>query len=845
LILYNYEKEIPMLKQYLKQSHKLLLLVAVLSSFQIKAQSTTVEIDPSCQRFINGISELDRTKFFSVHDSALDADGIAFRNDYNVTGGRDFWGPYGVAYQQSSPIPEERVPGVYPADLPGNDNVRTIRDGFVMTSHRFWTFKDGLDINAAANWAAEYFKDYINDGEAHEFFEVMNEPFVHAQDYGDNVQDIKRQMSLLFNEVGLRFENTPALANMKVIGYSAAWPSYELFDFGQWNDNQKLFMDLAGENMDAFATHLYDGINVTGQDTKRSGSNSEAILDLIENYSYIKWRKVKPHAITEYGAIESGYGPDYSEIASSQTMTSMNHILMGLLDREDRIAVSIPFATGKATWHITAENNYQPYTPALWIPTNIGEPVPAGWRYSPRILFYDLWKDVKGERALIKSDNPDIQVQAFIDNTKMHVVLSNLDDDTQTVNLRMLSNLENVENVLVKSLKVFPQAMPDFSTETLNAVPSSITLIKDETVVLEYNLSTSPVYSNALRFTSYYPTDYLRPIAANTPLLYGFTGVATGDGFASIRMSIGRKHNVSKKPIVTVNGQTIAVPDNWQGYDQANRDDFFGMIEIPFSANLLRANNEIRVVFPDDGGRVSSLILSTQLFDTPRSALSILGTGNPCPNQNSGKITIKPLLPDTYEAILTGNGVNLTETFSSLFNFENLATGTYMVVVNSTTNPNVSFEYSIEIGQPEDLSVYSRVDQSSRTISLDLSGGESYRIELNGVISATNQSQITLNLIAGENNLKVTTNKECQGEFHRKIILYDNVTIFPSLVENSFTIAFPDIETKSITGQIVLQNTLDTTNKKVTVNVEGLTAGLYFINVQSNTANFQSKIIKK
>ena len=52
----------------------------------------------------------------------------------------------------------------------------------------------------------------------------------------------------------------------------------------------KMFMDVAGEYMHGFSTHLYDGINVIGKETKRSGSNMEAILDLIESYSYEKWQ---------------------------------------------------------------------------------------------------------------------------------------------------------------------------------------------------------------------------------------------------------------------------------------------------------------------------------------------------------------------------------------------------------------------------------------------------------------------------------------------------------------------------------------------------------------------------
>ena len=58
----------------------------------------------------------------------------------------------------------------------------------------------------------------------------------------------------------------------------------------------KMFIGRAGEYMDAFSVHLYDGINVTGTDSKRSGSNSEAVLDMIEAYTSVRFGSPKPLA---------------------------------------------------------------------------------------------------------------------------------------------------------------------------------------------------------------------------------------------------------------------------------------------------------------------------------------------------------------------------------------------------------------------------------------------------------------------------------------------------------------------------------------------------------------------
>ncbi|WP_299556432.1 T9SS type A sorting domain-containing protein [Seonamhaeicola sp.] len=839
----------------------LLTFIFLFTCFWTTAQNTSnVKIDVHCQRYIGDVSELDRTKYFSVHDSGNDTEQSAFRNDYNVTGGRQFWGPYGYAYQASSGTASERKAGVYPGDRSGNDALRFVNKGYVVTSHPRTAFIDNLDIDAAADWAVEYFKDYENDTYRQEFFEVMNEPFVHAHEFYDgwNADEntrIKRHMAAFYNKVAQRIHETPALADVKVIGYSSAWPSMELWDFGHWEDNMKLFMDIAGDNMYAFSTHLYDGINVTGQDTKRSGSNSEAILDLIENYSYIKWGTIKPHAITEYGAIEEGYGDDYSDIASAQTMASINHILFNLLDREDRLVNSIPFITGKATWHITEANNWQPYQAVLWKPTNIGEPVPDGWEYTPRIHFYELWKDVKGKRTFIRSDNPDVQTHAFLDtnSNKLYVCLSNLDDATQTVNLTYLSSMADISEVKIKALKIYPQALPDMSETMVNDAPDSIDLIKDETVVLEYTFNNSITFDNALRTKHYYTQNYLQPITANSVITYNFNNVTIGNGFGTLRMAIGRKHNVSKAPVVKINGITVDVPDNWKGYDQANRDDFFGMIEIPFQASLLKENNEVTLEFPDTGGRVSSLILSVDLLDNADDSSilgSVLSTGNPCPGSTEGMITVSPMVADDLAVNITGNGLNDTYDLNNKLEITGLASGTYTIIITSKTNPDLKTEYEATISEPDPLSVTNKIDVEKQSVSYNLSGGNNYNITFNDRTFTTSASSIELPLQTGNNKIVIKTDKNCQGIYEDNLF-FNTIMGYPNPFKDKLTIDLGLDNSKRVTiqlydplGTLVYGQTHHPKNGKIELNSDFLKDGLYIVTVKTQNTSRHLKTLK-
>ncbi|MBU2912642.1 carbohydrate-binding domain-containing protein [Reichenbachiella agariperforans] len=609
-------------------SKRMLVTLALSLISLLTFAQTSVSISPKVQRYVGSVSQLDRTKYFNIHATNNDSDFTSFYNDYNVGKGRGFWGPFSYSNSKGNPV------GSYPAPQSGGTGVRSV-SRYIGTEHPAAPFKDGLNVQSAANWAAEYYLDFVDASGRPEFFEPMNEPFVHAKDFytgpwsSSENDRIKLQMAELFSAVGAKFHATPELANMKILGYSSAWPSLELNNFGHWDENMKMFMDVAGANMDAFATHLYDGVNVSGQDNKRSGSNSEAILDLIETYSYTKWGTVKPHAISEYGAIEQGYGDNYSDIASIQTVRSINHMLFNLLERENKMAISIPFITGKAEWHITAANNYQPYQAVLFKPTNIGQPNPAGWEYTPRIHFYELWKDVKGKRIYVSSNNPDVQVQGFVDGSKLYVAINNLDEGNETVNLSFAQQVSGLQNVKVKSLKIYDQSMPNMSITTQSTAPSSITLIAGETVVLEYSYASNISFDNTIRSKKYYTSKHLQSILANTAISFTFNNVTTGTGTAVLHMGIGRKHNKSKAPEVKVNGTTVSVPSNWKGYDQANRDDFFGTIDIPVPMNLLQNNNTITVEFPDSDGHVSSMILEVSKYDQAVSVTDGIGLASP------------------------------------------------------------------------------------------------------------------------------------------------------------------------------------------------------------------------
>lgn len=642
-----------------------LLLCLFTLSGTIDAQYL-VKVDPTIQRFIGEVSELDREKYFNIHATWSESDITDdeynhYTQELNGGYGRGFWGPFSVSQQKFGSV------GIYPNETEaqnwgsGSIDYNSSRSTWarrsnriIVTEHPGNVVRWSIDTAAAAKWAANYFKYYFTDEDRPEYFEVMNEPFVHAGDDAFSAEQadeekMRQRMAQWYAAIGRRFDGTPGLENVKVIGYSSAWPSMELWDFDHWNTRQKMFMDTAGQYMDAFAIHLYDGINVTGADSRRSGSNSEAILDLVETYSNIKWGEVKPFAISEYGGIEKGFGDDYSDLRSVQSIRSINHLIFNLLEREDRLDISIPFIGSKGLWHITEANNYQPYGSVMWRPKVVGVPVDENteWVYTPKVYFFELWKNVRGKRVNYYSNNQDIQVQAFVDGSTVFIALNNLDEEDISFDMDIRSIGDNITEVVKKSLKIWSDQDPEYMEESLSSIPQEITLIPSEMMILECKTNSTIQFVNQISSRRYYSLNHLQKIQGmTTAFIFNDVDLGTKKGRASLRMSIARDHDQSKTPTITFNGTELAIPENWAGGEQLSRDNFFGMIEVPVPIELLNTVSAANIRFPDNGGRVSSVVLQVELLDKDTQVERLgkyPGDMRIYPNPTNGMVTIDGL----------------------------------------------------------------------------------------------------------------------------------------------------------------------------------------------------------
>jgi hypothetical protein len=167
--------------------------------------------------------------------------------------------------------------------------------------------------------------------------------------------------------------------------------------------------------------------------------------------------------------------------------------------------------------------------------------------------------------------------------------------------------------------------------------------------------------------------------------------------------------------------------------------------------------------------------------------------------------------------------------------------------------PDYELCYSLEVPQPEDLSVSGKVSTLNKEITLDLKGGTRYTIYLNGTRYETAASQISLPLSQPVNELEVHTDQDCQGVYTQTITLTEDLIVLPNPIENGdLQVFIPGMEGGevqirlfSLDGSSVLNKRLTVSSGEIHFNMDTYARGVYLLNVILADQLYSYKIIKR
>ena len=142
--------------------------------------------------------------------------------------------------------------------------------------------------------------------------------------------------------------------------------------------------------------------------------------------------------------------------------------------------------------------------------------------------------------------------------------------------------------------------------------------------------------------------------------------------------------------------------------------------------------------------------------------------------------------------------------------------------------------------------------KSLESVSYQLKGGKSYSITHNGITKQTTESEYTLYLEKGVNNVSISTGIACQGIFEQSYFNSETVVFAPNPFKETLGIYIggkelnANIELFTSDGKKVLSEeySLTTNNRTIYINTSSLTSGSYVVKVINASVN-QSQIVIK
>jgi len=634
-------------------------LTILVSPVELNAQTVNVDVNLNVgHSFTGNATYMDRKKFINIHADVNDHDWEEtdyeftnnFRNDflnrYDVNMGR---ATGGIGWTMNNVIREDpNRKGFADVSHIQSEGIRSKNNYAAKTDwHRYegrnqqvlaaqlhplypdgtktqkgWSFSQTDNSNqpfgtASGQFFAHYIKNFHGNGGgsgplAPSYVEIVNEPLWELSDEIDKVFKFHRTVSQEIKKIN---------PNVQVGGYCTAFPDFEVDNFDRWKNRWQKFMDSSGQFMDFWAIHLYDFPSIgRGQKRLRRGSNIEATFDMLEQYSMMKFGRIKPTIISEYGAQSHDYRGAWSPYRDYLHNTSCNAMTMQFMQRANTIGAAINFTMIKGEWATTGVND----TMGNRLVRRKNEPnsLSGPWVYADSVHFYQLWSDVKGRRVDSRPSNIDIMTDAYVTGNKAYVLLNNLDWSNKQVNINLFGrNGANIQSLKVKNYRRNNNNTAGViyqSTHNAGSIPGSITMGAEGTAILEYTFSKNIPVNQTSNERKYYATSYLKPIRANQTLNFDINSVGTGSdqGEVMLRIGMGRAHGKSLNPTVSVNGYLVDVPTNWRGDAQADRSSFFGVLEVPVPYEFLKWNNRISLTFGDNGGHVSSVAMQVFGFSS-------------------------------------------------------------------------------------------------------------------------------------------------------------------------------------------------------------------------------------
>ena len=340
-----------------------------------------------------------------------------------------------------------------------------------------------------------------------------------------------------------------------------------------------------------------------------------------------------------------------------------------------------------------------------------------------------------------------------------------------------------------------------------------------------------------------------------------------GEKFFPTKVNFDDNHRTMDNFLNYGNMQGFKIP-----YDM-NNDGFFEMVHIEFG-NFIKSNNKngnieiFEFSFDNDKDGVinqndanpndlysnSNDVNGNKIFSLPNDNFSISIENLSCRGSSDGSIAVSAVDENlNYTLTINGNEThNLDPSGGYSKSISNLNPGQYNLCFTVEGESGYNQCFDINISEPAPLSASSRVDIVDKSISFDLSGSDKYTIVHNGIEKDFDHSNPKIALRKGVNFLKVKTDKLCQGSYAEEVFISEEVEFYPNPTKDYVNLyihgkdSTVDIRVINRDGNILNTSCNEIhSNRKVQINLEEFSEGIYLIQLSGKTVDKTVKIVRE
>ncbi|MEM6550634.1 MAG: hypothetical protein AAF750_00655 [Planctomycetota bacterium] len=622
--------------------------------------TTTVTVDPTVTRSIEGISDLDRKKYISMAVStagtlnALDEKMFhRYFRDLGIALGRRVNILHSAWAHQDAVHEDPARPGYVDLDRLKSE-VQPMTSKWDAELRKI--FPDGPDLVATENFLPNTWPPFMETYYRPEDT-TQHRPMVKNYDAG--AEGMMAYLQYGFDDWNRPrwFEgiNEPdwyfnARNDASFFGLHKSYPKYAkkfgmdmriggpCFSTAQWfRQNYQLlpksmghFIDQTWGTQDFYSFHPYNYMEWNEEKREFEGRITgglpmDADLDAVVNYTVQHHGKPIGLVISEHGGymVKSQLGdqqmdrlakeifPDLSPWEQEMKRRAFTDYLMvtgaimhtlSFMDHPHTVEKAIPFI-------LLQTLSWKPDHYAAILASKDFKNPAEQWVETRMVDFYKYFKDVSGRRVAVWSDDPDIQTHAFVNGSTLYLVMNNLALVEQRVDLK-LAGAEGVTSALMRRLTRNDDFTPNYQVvraESLDAV----TLAPREAVVMVAEFSKPIEEASHVNETVHYGDKTAVELNGQD---VGVFRVEVPDpksaAYAVLRVAVGRGAGTNHQIAVRLNGQVIEMPLEDAAPYLEYKDTYGALKRARVPLELLRNTNRIEVAFPDGkGGGIGSVVL--------------------------------------------------------------------------------------------------------------------------------------------------------------------------------------------------------------------------------------------